>query len=131
MELGPVSRKTELASWPSQEQLEVTQGPPGPFLLLPTPLTPGRLPGLPPGVVPRALCCWVPSGATSAGEHHPSGCGLSPGSGTQAMLAPWLFQALLQQPRGTPRACLDTATLAGMICPGACPCPFPLGTGIG
>ncbi|NXA25541.1 KIFC3 protein, partial [Ibidorhyncha struthersii] len=29
VELGPVSRKAELASWPSQEQLEVTEGPPG------------------------------------------------------------------------------------------------------
>ncbi|NXS43855.1 KIFC3 protein, partial [Balaeniceps rex] len=29
VELGPVSRKAELASWPSQEQLEVTEGLPG------------------------------------------------------------------------------------------------------
>ncbi|NXF36029.1 KIFC3 protein, partial [Nyctibius bracteatus] len=29
VELGPVSRKAELVSWPSQEQLEVTPGPPG------------------------------------------------------------------------------------------------------
>ncbi|NWQ91148.1 KIFC3 protein, partial [Burhinus bistriatus] len=29
VELGPVSRKAELAFWPSQEQLEVTEGPPG------------------------------------------------------------------------------------------------------
>ncbi|NXK10558.1 KIFC3 protein, partial [Herpetotheres cachinnans] len=29
VELGPVSRKAELASWPSQEQLEVTKGPLG------------------------------------------------------------------------------------------------------
>ncbi|NXW31949.1 KIFC3 protein, partial [Phaetusa simplex] len=29
VELGPVSRKAELASWPSQEQLEVTEGPLG------------------------------------------------------------------------------------------------------
>ncbi|KAF1430151.1 Kinesin-like protein KIFC3, partial [Spheniscus mendiculus] len=29
VELGPISRKAELASWPSQEQLEVTEGPLG------------------------------------------------------------------------------------------------------
>ncbi|NXW02306.1 KIFC3 protein, partial [Fregetta grallaria] len=38
VELGPVSRKAELASWPSQEQLEVTKGLPVPLLF---PLTPG------------------------------------------------------------------------------------------
>lgn len=54
MELGPVSRKAELASWPSQEQLEVTEGLPVPFLF---PITPGGPPVLPLHVVPRAVCC--------------------------------------------------------------------------
>lgn len=54
MELGPVSRKAELASWPSQEQLEVTEGPPVPFLF---PVAPGGPPVLPLHVVPRAVCC--------------------------------------------------------------------------
>lgn len=32
VELGPISRKAELASWPSQEQLEVTKVLLAPFL---------------------------------------------------------------------------------------------------
>ncbi|NXX23636.1 KIFC3 protein, partial [Podargus strigoides] len=45
VELGPVSRKTELASWPSQEHLEVTRGchsPPGRGHVSPSP---GQLSG--------------------------------------------------------------------------------------
>ncbi|KFQ09889.1 Kinesin-like KIFC3, partial [Leptosomus discolor] len=42
VELGPVSRKAELASWPSQEQLEVTEGLLVPFLFL---LVPGNCRG--------------------------------------------------------------------------------------
>lgn len=77
VELGPVSRKAELASWPSQEQLEVTQGPP---VLIP--LAPERGGGVSCSV-PRVVGCWCPPGAIPAEDHCPARRALAPGSGTQ------------------------------------------------
>lgn len=87
MELGPVSRKAELGSWPSQEHLEVLK-----TLLVPFTLTPGIPPVLLPHVVPRAVGC--SPRATPIGDNHLVGCRLSLNCSVQPMLPPWLFQAL-------------------------------------
>lgn len=62
VELGPVSRKAELVSWPSQEQLEVPTAQPASFIVCHSQrheLTRGRAPSL-----PRVTFRDPPAGAT-------------------------------------------------------------------
>ena len=86
---------------------------------------------MPPHMVPRAVCCWVSPWSCRRWGASPSGMQAVPkqrhptNADTLALPSP-----VLQQPCGTPRAYLDTATQGGTIRPRACPCPFPLGTGV-
>lgn len=89
VELGPVSRKAELASWPSQEQLEVTEGPPAPFLFPPS------LQGLPlfcPHTWSLAIGC--PPGAASLGDRRLAGAGCPQAAAPSQC---WLFQAKMDK----------------------------------
>lgn len=93
VELGPVSRKAELVSWPSQEQLEVPAAQPASFIMCHSrrhELTRGRAPSL-----PRVICRDPPAGATRlpalgcpAAAPPPSAgsCRLQVGEGMQAPL---------------------------------------------
>lgn len=83
VELGPVSRKAELVSWPSQEQLEVPTAPPAPFTVCHHwrhELTRGCAPSLrrvtcrdpPAGAMrPPALGCPAAAAPPSAGSCRP------------------------------------------------------------
>lgn len=115
MELGPVSRKAELVSWPSQEHLEVTKVP---FLF-----TPGDPLFCPHTWSPELFAVGCSPGATSTGDHHLAGRGLSPGSGVWLLLPPWLFQALFCSSLTVPQS------VFGHRCPGrrdlpVSPAPF-------